>query len=100
MHTYFAFPNPLARLTRLLVAFEERRSGETGAAGPQTQPVERPVADDAALDDLSLSRHERLPEEDPLAVLSLTSIDTVGRSDHDALSDASLEWSEDRHLNL
>ncbi|MDR3636335.1 MAG: hypothetical protein P4L84_21210 [Isosphaeraceae bacterium] len=102
MHLYLTLPNPLARLTRILVAVEEARLGQTRAIdhqGAATFPNESSATphtgDPGDLELLSLTRPEPTFGEgrDALDFLSLTRDEDARNGSHDGLSDASMTWS-------
>lgn len=104
MHLHLTFPNPLARLTRFLVAIEEARGAETRATDHLSSEMVRSRLPTAAcvdyandLESLSLTCPDKKLEggDDSLSFLSMTRADDA-RNGHDGLSDASLTWSSPR----
>jgi len=100
MYFSLTVPNPLARLTRIVVAVEQMRAGLDPLAYdpneipvlPTVAPEENPSAGGLALDRLSLTQIDSAagPHYDALTFLSLSGDDRSHSDGHDALKDLSL----------
>jgi hypothetical protein len=102
MHISLSLPNPIARLTRILVAVEQRRGGAPPAcdeyeALDSCAMTRRETSADFAedLEGMSLSHFGPPPEPecDELDLLSLSSDESNLTGHHDGLDDLSLTRS-------
>jgi len=101
MHISLTLPHPLARLNRILVAFERARTGRDPLASEEQSPVDRPAEAKVGnpseyrsdMEFLSLSRCEAAParRSDDLDFLSLSKVEGTAPDHRDSLSDLSLE---------
>jgi len=101
MHISLTLPHPLARLNRILVAFERARAGgdphrsaeQSDLGQPAASPGGAPSDYRCDMEFLSLSRCEALParRSDDLDFLSLSKVEGKVPDYRDSLSDLSLE---------